>query len=196
MHSNGLAPIYRSIRSLSWWLTLVHSYPQLNMEFHKALFWVRFCSYCIRVSWKALYVAMASHLTAIELTASSSFSADQMSRWAGQAQAAVVTCISNVSDWMKWMSSNRLKLNSTKMEFLWVAMSTRLHLMDHSAIAVSGEDIKPSKYVQLLCVLSLKSQVNKPVSTGSTSYNKSRPYASAFLKMLQRVWSAHSWYHI
>ena len=41
---------------------------------------------------------------------------------------------------------------------------------DHSVIAVSGTDIKPSMYVKLLGVLiddnlSLKSQVNKRVST-------------------------------
>ena len=56
-------------------------------------------------------------------------------------------------------------------EFLWAVTSRRWHLIDRSAIAVSGADIKQSKCVKLLGVhiaddLSFRSQVNKTVSTG------------------------------
>ena len=64
--------------------------------------------------------------------------------------AAIVSCNSHVSD---WMSSNRFKMNPTKTDFLWVAMSRRCHLIDRCAIAVSGTDIKPSTCVKLYGVL-------------------------------------------
>ena len=127
---------------------LVCRYPQLNMEYHKDLFWGRFCLYCMWMSWKALYVAMGSHLTAMQMTASMFFFCrpDEQDKL----KVAVMSCISNVSD---WMSSNTLKLNPTKTEFLWVAMSRRRHLIDHCAITVSGADIKPSTCVKLPGVL-------------------------------------------
>ena len=69
------------------------------------------------------------------------------------------------------MSSNRLKLNPTETEFMWVSMSSRSYLIDRWAIAVSGADIKPLTCVKLFGVLIdndlwLESQVNKTVSTG------------------------------
>ena len=69
------------------------------------------------------------------------------------------------------MSSNRLKLNPTKTEFMWLATSRRLCLIDHSAIDVAGAQIVPSSCVKLLGVnidedISMGIQISKTVSSG------------------------------
>ena len=79
----------------------------------------------------------------------------------------MVTCIQEISE---WMSSNRLKLNPTKTEFLWAATNRRQHLIDNSPISVTSADIVPSTCVKLLGVyidsdLSMTSQINRTISS-------------------------------
>ena len=65
----------------------------------------------------------------------------------------------------------KTKVEPNKSKFMWVATSRRRLLIDCSTFAVSGADMKPPTCVRLLGVhiddeLSLKSQINKMVSTG------------------------------
>ena len=113
MPSDGLVSIYRDARSLSCYLTPVHSCLRLHIEYHRALFWNRVCLYSIRVSWKALYIAMDSHLTATEMIASCSLSADQMSRTISRQLLSAASSMS-----LTECHATDLKLNPTKTEFL------------------------------------------------------------------------------
>ena len=79
--------------------------------------------------------------------------------------------INSVEEISKWMSSNRLKVNPTKLEFLWAATSRREHLIPREAIRLNRVDIAPSRSVKLLGVhidddLSLSTQISKTVSSG------------------------------
>jgi hypothetical protein len=81
--------------------------------------------------------------------------------------STVVTCVEKVSE---WMSSNRLKLNPTKTEFLWTATAKRQHLISGSSISISGVDIAPATYVKLLGFhidsdISMTTQINRTVSS-------------------------------
>ena len=42
--------------------------------------------------------------------------------------------INSVEEISRWMSLNRLKVNPTKMEFLWAATSSRTHLISREAM--------------------------------------------------------------
>ena len=80
----------------------------------------------------------------------------------------VINCIDDVSN---WMSSNRLKVNPTKTEFLWAATSRRQHFIRHGPITLSVVDIIPSRCVKLLGIyidddMSASTQINKVVSSG------------------------------
>ena len=50
----------------------------------------------------------------------------------GALKSKVIACISVIAGWMK---SNRLKLNSSKSEFIWCATTRRLHLADMTSIS-------------------------------------------------------------
>ena len=85
--------------------------------------------------------------------------------------------INSVEGISRWISSNRLKVNPTKTEFLWVATSRRKHLIPREAIRVNGVDIAPSLSVKLLGVhidddLSLSTQIIKTVSSGFSTYDR------------------------
>ena len=76
-----------------------------------------------------------------------------------------------IEELQKWMSSNRLKLNLNKTEFMWAASSRRQGLIDRSAINVSGTDIISSTCVKLLGVhidedFSAATQISRTVSSG------------------------------
>ena len=53
-------------------------------------------------------------------------------------ETRVINCVDDVSN---WMSSNRLKVNSTKTEVLWAATSRRQHFIPRDPITLSGFDI-------------------------------------------------------
>ena len=59
-------------------------------------------------------------------------------------------CVENIES---WMSSNRLRLNVTKTEFLWLGSPTRLASNPPSSIQITGSSITPSKTVRSLGVL-------------------------------------------
>ena len=82
-------------------------------------------------------------------------------------KAKVLDCIDEVA---AWMSTNRLKLNQTKTEFIWCAKSQQQQMISTAPFVVKGVAIEPSKSVRLLGViidsdLSMTSAVNKTVST-------------------------------
>ena len=59
-------------------------------------------------------------------------------------------CVENIES---WMSSNRLRLNVTKTEFLWLGSLTRRASNPPSSIQITGSTIAPSKTVRSLGVL-------------------------------------------
>ena len=59
-------------------------------------------------------------------------------------------CVENIES---WMSSNRLRLNITKTEILWLGLPTRLASNPPSSIQITGSSIAPSKTVRSLGVL-------------------------------------------
>ena len=64
---------------------------------------------------------------------------------------------SRLTKWVEsiesWMSSNRLLLNVTKTEFLWLGSPIRLASNPPSSIQITGSSIAPSKTVRSLGVL-------------------------------------------
>jgi len=61
----------------------------------------------------------------------------------------MMDCIYDVT---RWMSSNRLKLNPEKTEFMWCVTSHMKHLVDTSPLLVQEVPISPSTSVKLLGV--------------------------------------------
>ncbi len=85
----------------------------------------------------------------------------------GALRRSVLDCIEDVTT---WMSSNRLKLNPTKTDFLLCATPQIKHLLDHSPFIINTASITPSPSVRLLGViidseLNMSAQVNSMVST-------------------------------
>jgi len=69
-----------------------------------------------------------------------------------------------------WTTSNRLKLNPEKTEFLWAATHRRLHLIDASPFELGAASIQPVQTVRNLGVLLdndllLSTHISKTVST-------------------------------
>lgn len=79
----------------------------------------------------------------------------------------ILKCLEDVE---MWMSSNRLKLNPTKTEFIWCAKHQQQHLINTAPLIVQGNAINPSQSVRLLGVnidsdLTMSSAVSRTVST-------------------------------
>ena len=77
-----------------------------------------------------------------------------------------LACI--IFDIGQWMSSNRLRLNPSKTEFLRCATSRRIHQIDDGSFHVGDVDVKPSQAVRNLGVmmdgdLSMTAHVNEIV---------------------------------
>ena len=62
-------------------------------------------------------------------------------------KAKILQCINDISS---WMSSNRLKLNPTKTEFMWCSTPSQRHLINDEPFDVAGISIKPVSSVKLL----------------------------------------------
>ena len=82
-------------------------------------------------------------------------------------KATVLRCIDDVSE---WMSSNRLKLNPTKTEFMWCSTPHQRHYIDNSPFIVAGVSIAPVESVRLLGVhidseLTMSSHVSRTISS-------------------------------
>jgi len=58
-------------------------------------------------------------------------------------------CIEQISE---WMSSNRLKLNPSKSEFLWCTTLRRCHLLDGSTFALADAEVLPADVIRNLGV--------------------------------------------
>ena len=72
------------------------------------------------------------------------------------------TCIVEINE---WMASNRLKLNPTKTELIWLGSPQRLKHCPVGELQIAGVGIKPTKHVRDLGVmidndLSLQCHVN------------------------------------
>ena len=85
-------------------------------------------------------------------------------------------CISDIGP---WMSSNRLRLNPLKTEFLWYATLQRIHQIDDGSFLVGDVDVKPSQDVRNLSVmmegdLSMTAHVNKIVGQYFYSLQKKK----------------------
>jgi hypothetical protein len=59
----------------------------------------------------------------------------------------VTSCIGSISS---WMSNNKLKLNPTKTEFLWLASPRRQHHIQNEPIRIQETEILPSSCVKFL----------------------------------------------
>lgn len=96
-------------------------------------------------------------------------------------RSSVVLCIDEVS---KWMCKNRLKLNASKTEFMWIASPRRQHLIDSSPITVSGVDIVPLKSVRFLGIYFDQNIVSMSTQLGNTI--KSSVFYLRQLKSIRR----------
>ena len=56
------------------------------------------------------------------------------------ASARLLACIAEVD---RWMSSNRLKLNADKTEFIWLGTRQQLSKLSSQPLAVGGQDVVP-----------------------------------------------------
>ena len=65
-------------------------------------------------------------------------------------QSRVIDCILNIK---AWMASNRLMLNPSKTEFLWLSTPRLKHLISRAPFKVDGVDIVPKSVIRLLGVL-------------------------------------------
>src|SRR6218665_2193452 len=59
----------------------------------------------------------------------------------------VLLCIEQISE---WMSSNRLKLNPSKSEFLWCTTLRRRHLLHGSTFALADAEVLPADVIRNL----------------------------------------------
>ena len=87
-----------------------------------------------------------------------------------EAERLKAKVINSVEEILRWMLSNRLKVNQTKTEFLWAVTSRRKQLIPREAIRLNGVDIAPSRRVKLLGVhidddFSLSTKISKTVSS-------------------------------
>ena len=74
----------------------------------------------------------------------------------------VINCVDDVS---KWMSSNRLKVNPTKTEFLGAETIRQQHLIPCGPVTLSGADIMPSCCVSFLASTRTTICCFKPILT-------------------------------
>ena len=82
-----------------------------------------------------------------------------------QQQIVTIACIMDIDSWMK---SNRLRLNTAKTEFLWLATPRRLHYFNDSPFVLGNTIVKPTTIARNLGVMmiqdfSLRSHINKLV---------------------------------
>ena len=81
-------------------------------------------------------------------------------------QTCIAACIDNVAAWMR---SNRLQLNLTKAEILWLATSRRLHQLPQSPLRVGTDYMLPVSVIRDLRIytdsdVSMQTPVTRTVS--------------------------------
>ena len=85
------------------------------------------------------------------------------------AQSLVLQISSCVESIQQWMAQNRLKLNPTKTEFIWLGSPRRIQQCSTAPLLIAGALIQPSSHVRDLWVifdsdLSMSTHVNKLIS--------------------------------
>ena len=89
----------------------------------------------------------------------------------GDSDALRVTMLECINDVNVWMSSNRLKLNPAKTEFLWCSTPRMAHHIDYiTPFVIDGATISPAKSAKLLGAyfdseLSMTRHISSTVST-------------------------------
>ena len=83
-----------------------------------------------------------------------------------QLQNRMITCIDNVSSWMR---SNRLQLNTAKTEVMWCASARRQHQLPDEPMMIGSDVVSPTHCVRSLGIyvdsaLTMTSHVAKTVS--------------------------------
>ena len=71
---------------------------------------------------------------------------------ASDRQPAATRLLACVSEIESWMSSNRLKLNASKTEFIWIGTRRQLSKVEEEALTVGGQSITPMVKVRDLGV--------------------------------------------
>ena len=71
---------------------------------------------------------------------------------ASDRQPAVIRLLACVSEIESWMSSNRLKLDASKTEFIWIGTRRQLSKVEEEALMVGGQSITPMVKVRDLGV--------------------------------------------
>ena len=128
------------------------------MVFHKALSWVLFYSFCILLMLLAAQHGVDLHSYADDTQLyTSCTSAD-----APTSAVQLLHCIDEVD---RWMSSNRLRLNADKTQFIWLGSSQMLAKTNKVPLRVGGADVFPLDTVRDLGVvldskLTMKSHVD------------------------------------
>jgi exonuclease III len=89
----------------------------------------------------------------------------------------VSSCINQISI---WMSMNKLKLNPTKTEFLWLASPRRQHLINNDPIRIQNAEIVPSKHVKFLGIhidsaLSMDTHISSVLRSSFYSMRQLKP---------------------
>ena len=71
---------------------------------------------------------------------------------ASDRQPAAIRLLACVSEIESWMSSNRLKLNASKTEFIWIGTRRQLSKVEEEALVIGGHSITPMVKVRDLAV--------------------------------------------
>ena len=82
-------------------------------------------------------------------------------------EASLIACLEDVSVWMR---SNRLQLNASKTEVMWVGSKRKQHLLPDCPLRVVDSDVKPVSVVRDLGIylnndLSMDAHISKTVSS-------------------------------
>ena len=82
----------------------------------------------------------------------STYMPDLRSCAASDRQPAATRLLACVSEIESWMSSNRLKFNASKPEFIWIGTRQQLSKVEEEALMVGGQSITPMVKVRDLGV--------------------------------------------
>ena len=83
---------------------------------------------------------------------------------ASDRQPAATRLLACISEIESWMSSNRLKLNASKTEFIWIGTRQQLSKAEEEALMVCGQSVTPMVFVDK--ELTMKAHVSNTVRGG------------------------------
>jgi len=136
-----------------------------------------------RLSTKSRLLSAHMYADDVHMYAGNCLPRDQLSL-----RNTIMDCIDDVT---RWMSSNRLKLNPWKTQFMWCATSHMKPLVDTSPLLVQEVPISTSTSVKLLDVkfdskLTMKAHVGGNVSSCFYQLRRLRSIRSSCLGELAR----------